>query len=38
MKKLLLVLLGAILVAFATTTKAKACDADYDPGDPTSFE
>ena len=38
MKKLILILLGAILFAMAATTAAKAdCDT-IDPGDPSSFE
>jgi hypothetical protein len=38
MKKLILILLGAILVALATSSSAKA-DCDSDPGNPpNSFE
>jgi hypothetical protein len=38
MKKLILILLGAILVALAVASTAKACDS-FDPGNPnTTFE
>jgi hypothetical protein len=37
MKKLILILLGAILVALATASSAHACES-VDPGDSTSFE
>jgi hypothetical protein len=37
MKKLILILLGAILVALAAASSAQACDT-VDPGDPSSYE
>jgi flagellar basal body-associated protein FliL len=37
MKKLILILLGAILVALMAASAAQACDTS-DPGDQTTFE
>jgi hypothetical protein len=38
MKKLILIILGAILVALAATSVGRASCDSIDPGDPSSFE